>query len=109
MKTSLKVFLASLVLLTHGFGQEPKQALAKPASTTPTKYETVVSGAAPQAAAPAVQPKALPPLNPPLGDIARQARAAHAAAPKAQMVVETDTAEQKEDNSQTTAATSNQE
>jgi hypothetical protein len=108
MKTSLKLFLAGLVLLTQGFGQEPKQALAK-ASTAATKNETIVSGAAPQAVGPVVQPKALPPLNPPLGDIARQARAAHAAAPKAQMVVETDTAKQKEDKSQTTAATSNQE
>ncbi len=107
MKTSLKLFLAGLVLLTQGFGQEPKQALAK-ASTAPTKNETV-SGAPPQAVAPVVQPKALPPLNPPLGDIARQARAAHAAAPKAQVVVETDTAEQKADQSQTTAAAPNQE
>jgi hypothetical protein len=107
MKTSLKLFLAGLVLLTQGFGQEPKQALAK-APTAATKNETVVTGAAPQAAAPVVEPKALPPMNPPLGDIARQARAAHAAAPKAQVVVETDTSEQKEETSQTTAETPNQ-
>lgn len=103
MKTSLKLFLAGLVLLTQGFGQEPKQALAKQAPTPPAKNETVISGAAPQAIAPVVEPKALPPMNPPLGDIARQARAAHAVAPKAQVVVETDTAEQKEDKPQTTA------
>ena len=105
MKTSVKLFLAGLVLVTQGFGQEPKQALAKP---TPTRNETIISGAAPQAVAPVVEPKALPPLNPPLGDIARLARAAHAASPKAQMVVETDAAEQKADHAQTTAATSNQ-
>ena len=82
MKTSLKVFLASLVLLTQGFGQEPKQALAKQVSIAAGKTETIASGA-PQPVAPVVEPKALPPLNPPLGDMARQARAARAAAPKA--------------------------
>lgn len=92
MKTSLKLFLASLVLLTQGFAQEPKQALAKQVSSGGNKTETAVSGGAPLPAAPVVQPKALPALNPPLGDIARQARVAHAAAQKAQVVVETDTA-----------------
>ncbi len=94
MKTSLKLLLASLVLLTQGFGQEPKQSLAKQASTSETRKETITSGPT-QPVAPIVQPKALPPLNPPLGDIARQARAARAAVAKAQVVVETDTAEQK--------------
>jgi hypothetical protein len=90
--TSLKLILASLLLLTQTFGQEPKKALAQ--LSPDGKTQIVVAGAA-QAPAPAIEPKALPPLNPPLGDIARQARAAHAAAQKAQMVLETDTAQQK--------------
>ena len=107
MKTSLKLFLASLVLLTQGFAQEPKQALAKQVSSGEPKTERAVSGA-PLPPAPVVQPKALPPLNPSLGEIARQARAAHSTAPKAQVIVETDTAEQKTDHAEATAATSNQ-
>jgi len=100
MKTSLQLFLAGLVLLTQGFGQEPKQTLAKQVASGQTRVETVANGTA-QPVAPAVEPKALPPLNPPLGDIARQARAAHAAAQKAQMVVDSDTA----DGQNETAAT----
>ena len=95
MKTSLRVLVAGLVLLTQGFGQEPKQPLAKQVPSSENKKETVVSGA-PLTPAPVVEPKALPPLNPPLGDIARQARAARAAAPKAIVVVETDTADQQQ-------------
>lgn len=95
MKTSLKLVLAGLVLLTQGFGQEPKQALAKQVATPQSRKETIVTGA-PQAAAPVVQPKALPALNPSLGEIARQARAAHAAAPKAQEVADTDNVQQKD-------------
>lgn len=94
MKTSLKLIFAGLLLLTQAFGQEPKKALAQQVVSADGKTQTVVTGAA-QPATPAIEPKALPPLNPPLGDIARQARAAHAAAQKAQMVVETDTAQQK--------------
>ena len=94
MRTSLKLFLAGLVLLTQGFAQEPKQALSNQQSTAQGTKQTVASGA-PQTVAPVMEPKALPPMNPPLGDVARQARAAHAAAPKAQKVVETDTTEQK--------------
>jgi hypothetical protein len=94
MKTSLKLFLASLALLTLAFGQEPKQALARQQSAAPGTKETVATGVA-QPGAPVIEPKALPPLNPPLGDIARQARAARAAAPKAQKLLETDSAEQK--------------
>jgi hypothetical protein len=97
--TSLKLILASLLLLTQAFGQEPKKSLAQ--LSPDGKTQIVVAGTA-QAPAPAIEPKALPPLNPPLGDIARQARAAHAGAQKAQMVVETDTAQQK---SQTVAET----
>jgi hypothetical protein len=93
MKISVKLILASLLLLTQVFGQEPKKALAQQVASADGKTQTVVTGAA-QVPAPAIEPKALPPLNPPLGDIARQARAAHAAAQKAQVVVETDTAQQ---------------
>ena len=107
MKTSLQVFLAGLVLLTQGFAQEPKQALAKQVTSGENRKEIVVNGA-PLPPAPVLQPKALPPLNPPLGDIARLARAAHAAAAKAQVVVETDTAQQKAENSENSPATSNQ-
>jgi hypothetical protein len=42
-------------------------------------------------------------MNPPLGDIARIARAAHNSAPKALMVVETDTAVEKADQPEPTA------
>jgi hypothetical protein len=93
MKTSLKLILAILMLVPGGLCQEPKKALNKETPTGDAKVQ-VVNGA-PKLAAPSVQPKALPPLNPPLGDIARQARAARAAAPKAEVVVETDTAQQK--------------
>jgi hypothetical protein len=93
LKTSLKLFLAGLVLLTQGFGQEPKQALGKQVSTAEASKETIVSASA-QPVAPVVEPKALPPMYPPLGDIARQARAAHAAALKARVVVETDAVQQ---------------
>jgi len=103
MKTSLKLLLAALVLLTQAFAQEPKQALDKISSSGETKTQTVVAGAK-QHEAPVVEPKALPVLNPPLGDIARQARAAHAAAQKAHVVVDTDTAAPKTDDTETTAA-----
>jgi hypothetical protein len=55
MKTSLKLVLAGLVLLTQGFGQEPKQALAKQVATPESRKETIVTGAQ-QTAAPVVQP-----------------------------------------------------
>jgi hypothetical protein len=93
MKRWLPLLVVIAVLQTQGLGQEPKHVL---------KQEPVVQGSVstsasgrPQAPAPVVEPKALPPLNPPLGDIARQARAAHAAALKAHGVVETDEAAQK--------------
>jgi len=91
MKTCLQLLLAGLILVIPGLAQEPKQPLVRQVTAGNTTTETVASGSA-QPAAPTVQPKALPALNPPLGDIARQARAAHAAAQKAQMVVDSDTA-----------------
>ena len=95
MKTSLKLVLAGLVLLTQGFGQEPKQALAKQVAT-PESRKKPSSQARRKLRLQCVQPKALPPLNPSLGEIARQARAAHAAAPKAQEVADTDNVQQKD-------------
>ena len=50
----------------------------------------MIATADPHRPAPKIEPKALPPLNPSLGEIARQARAAHAAAAKAQVVVADD-------------------
>lgn len=109
MKTSLKLVLAGLVLLTYGFAQEPKQALAKQVATPESQKEIIVTGA-PQTAAPMVQPKALPPLSPSLGEIARQARAAHAAAPKAQEVADTDTVQHKDaDNAEPKDTDNNQQ
>lgn len=93
MNSSLKLLLAILMLASSGLCQEPKKALDKQTPTGEAKMQ-IVNGA-PKPAAPSVEPKALPPLNPPLGDIARQARAARAAAPKVEVVVETDTAQQK--------------
>jgi len=104
MKTSWKLLLAALVLVSCAFAQEPKQALARQVSSGETKKEMIVSGA-PLPAAPTVEPKALPAMNPPLGDIARMARAAHNTAPKALMVVETDTAVEKADQSEPAATT----
>jgi hypothetical protein len=88
MKTFVKAFLATLVLVTCAAAQEPKQALDKQAPTGDSKMHTV-TGSKPNTVV--LEPKALPPLNPSLGDIARQARAARAAAQKAEVVVETDT------------------
>jgi hypothetical protein len=97
MKTSLKLLLASMALLSLAYGQEPTQALTKQVSSAQAAKDVVVVSGVPQTAAPVIEPKALPPMNPPLGDIARLARASHAAAPKALVVVETDTAEQKDE------------
>lgn len=87
MKTLLKVLIPLLVLLTHGFGQEPKTALIKETPAAEHREQTVTTGSAKEPA-PKVQPKALPQLSPTLGEIARAARTAHAAAAKAQMVLD---------------------
>ena len=89
MKTLLKLCIPLLVLLTPGFGQEPKTALIKETPAAESREQTVTTGVA-KVPAPKVQPKALPPLSPTLGEIARAARAAHAAAAKAQMVLDPD-------------------
>jgi len=92
MKLLLKVFIGAAVLLTVAFAQEPKHAVvaqepATPSAASPTQMFATGS---PPRPAPMVQPKALPPLNPSLGEIARKARAASAVAPKAQVVMADD-------------------
>ena len=86
MKTLLKLLVPLLVLLTQGFGQEPKTALIKEKPAAEHREQSVTTGSA-KAPAPEVQPKALPPLSPTLGEIARAARAAAA---KAEMVLDPD-------------------
>jgi hypothetical protein len=89
MKLLLKLLIAGLLLLTAAFAQEPKHAVVaqEPVSQSKILSERVImAGGSPQRSAPLVQPKALPSLNPSLGEIARQARAAHTAIPKAQVV-----------------------
>jgi len=86
MKTLLKLCIPLLVLLAPGFSQEPKTALIKESPAAESREQTVTTGSA-QEPAPKVQPKALPPLSPTLGEIARAARAAAA---KAQMVLDPD-------------------
>jgi hypothetical protein len=95
MKPALKLLIASLVLLTQGFAQEPKKAIVPQDSSVLQSRDQVIATGTAQRPAPVVQPKALPTLSPSLGDIARAARAAHAAAPKAQVVVAEDAPAQK--------------
>jgi hypothetical protein len=95
MKPVLKLLIASLVLLTHGFAQEPKKAIVPHDSAVMQSRDQIIASGSAKQPAPVVQPKALPALSPSLGDIARAARAAHAAAPKAQVVVAEDAPSQK--------------
>ena len=92
MKLLLKVLIGGAVLLTVAFAQEPKHAVApqEPVSSLAASTTQMIATADPHRPAPKIEPKALPPLNPSLGEIARQARAAHAAAAKAQVVVADD-------------------
>lgn len=92
MKTFSQLMIAGLVLVTPLFAQEPKRAVVPQQTIAETKISTdqFIATGAPQERAPQIQPKALPPMNPSLGEIARRARAAHAEAPKAQMVVADD-------------------
>jgi hypothetical protein len=91
MKTLLKLFVVGLALLTRGFGQEPnpKHTGVQQEPVKAFSEQALASGSN-RGSVPVVQPKALPLLNPALGDVARKARAAHAAAPKAQMALEKD-------------------
>jgi hypothetical protein len=97
MKLLLKLLIAGLVLLTTGFAQEPTHAVVaqEPAAPSAASREQSVATGSPQRPAPMVEPKPLPPLNPSLGEIARKARAARAAAPKAQVVLADDAPPQK--------------
>jgi hypothetical protein len=97
MKLLFKLLLAVVVLLTTAFAQEPTRAVVSPeaiARSAVSREQVIVTGSQ-QRSAPLVQPKALPPLNPSLGEIARRARAAHAAGPKAQVVIADDAPPQK--------------
>ena len=80
------------VLLTVAFAQEPKHAVVaqEPAAGSAASTTQMIATGSPQRPAPLVEPKALPPLNPSLGEIARKARAVHAEAPKAQVVIADD-------------------
>jgi hypothetical protein len=93
MKTFPQLVIAGLVLVAPLFAQEPRRAVVPQQTIAETKISTdqFIATGAPQQRVPQVQPKALPPMNPSLGEIARRARAAHAEAPKAQMVVADDT------------------
>ena len=92
MKLLLKVLIGGVMLMAAAFAQEPAHAVVaqEPATQSDASREQSVATGSPQRPAPVVQPKALPPLNPSLGEIARKARAAHAAAPKAQVVLADD-------------------
>lgn len=89
MKILLKLLIAGLMLLATGSAQELNRRASKPApaAEVQTSREQMIATGSPQRPAPIVQPKALPRLNPSLGEIARRARAARAEAPKAQVVV----------------------
>jgi hypothetical protein len=92
MKMLSQMVIAGLVMVTPLFAQEPKHAVAPQETIAETKISTdqIIATGSPERRAPQIQPKALPPMNPSLGEIARQARAAHAEAPKAQMIVADD-------------------
>jgi hypothetical protein len=92
MKLLLKMLMGGVMLLTVAFAQEPKHAVApqEPAMPSAASTTQMIATGSPQRSGPRVEPKALPPLNPSLGEIARQARAAHAAAAKAQVVIADD-------------------
>jgi hypothetical protein len=91
MKTALQLVMASMLLMGSAFAQEPQKLLTSKAPQS--SGQTMAIGSAPLVAQ-AEQPKPLPPVYPSLGEIARQARIAHFAAPKSEKVVETDTLEQ---------------
>ncbi|MGH9546358.1 MAG: hypothetical protein ACRD23_14215 [Terriglobales bacterium] len=97
MKLLLRLLVASVMLTATGFAQElePGAARHQPATDSKVSTEQTVATGPRQRRAPVVLPKALPRLNPSLGEIARRVRAAHAEAPKAQVVVADDAPPQK--------------
>ena len=96
MKILLKILIGGVVLMATGFAQELKRgALPQDPVSAQVSRDQIIATGSPQRRVPVVQPKALPELNPSLGEIARRARAAHAEAPKAQLVVADDPPPQK--------------
>jgi hypothetical protein len=91
MKTFLKFLVPGLVLLAQGFAQELNQAQTgiKRERISVASQPTVSSGSR-ERHIPLLQLETLPVLSPPLGDVARQARATRATAPNAQVVLEKD-------------------
>ena len=89
MKPLMNLLIASFLLLTPVFGQELKGRASKQAPAVELREPTVIT-VSPGRSAPVIQPKPLPQLSLSLGEIARRARAARAAGPKAQVVVNDD-------------------
>ena len=92
MKLLLKLLIAGLLLMATGFAQELKRDARpqEPVAESQVSTEQTIATGVRHRPAPMVQPKALPRLNPSLGEIARKARAAHAEATKAKLVVAED-------------------
>jgi hypothetical protein len=89
MKTLLALLITVVALLIPASAQE----LKGPASQQPVTMqlgEPRIATGSPARPAPVIQPKALPQLSLSLGEIARRVRAARAAGPKAQVVVNDD-------------------
>ena len=97
MKLLLKVLIGGVMLIATAVAQEPAHAVApqEPVKQSAGSSEQMIATGSTGRPAPAIEPKALPPLNPSLGEIARKARAAHAVAPKAQAVLADDVPPQK--------------
>ena len=91
MKTFLKFLVPGLMLLAQGFAQEPNyKHTGITREQISVASEPTVSSGSRERNIPLLQPETLPVLHPPLGDVARKARAARATAPKAQVVSEKD-------------------
>ena len=97
MKLLLKFLIGGVLLMATGYAQELKSGALpqEPVTESQASTEQIIATGVRHRPAPVVQPKALPPLNPSLGEIARRARAAHAEAPKAKLVVAEDAPPQK--------------
>jgi hypothetical protein len=89
MKTLLALLITGFVLLIPASAQELKGPASKQLVTMQLGEPRIATGS-PARPAPVIQPKPLPQLSLSLGEIARRARAARAAGPKAQVVVNDD-------------------
>ena len=98
MNLLLKLLIAGVLLMATGFAQELKRDARpqEPVAGSQASTEQTIATGVRHRPAPLVQPKALPRLNPSLGEIARRARAARAEAPKAKLVVAEDAPPQSE-------------